>query len=109
MDAKIRIDVQGVADSATDWFTWNAYWAPRYSADTTVAANKTGCCGGIVDGTNCTICPSLPLLTDDNAVCDKSYDETTTNTMSFDGLPTTEYAYGDTYTSSDTDNVECYA
>lgn len=106
MDAKIRIDVQGVADSSANYFTWNAYWAPRYSADTTVAANKTGCCGGIADATNCIACADESIS---NALCDRSYDDTSTNTMSFDGLPTTEYAYGDTYTSSDTDNVECYA
>jgi hypothetical protein len=27
--------------------------------------------------------------------------------MSFDGLPTTTYAYGDTYTTSDNDDVHC--
>lgn len=42
-----------------------------------------------------------------NGVCDRAYHKESTTTMSFDGLPTTEYAQGDTYTTSDNDDVHC--
>jgi hypothetical protein len=45
VDAHIRIDVEaGPSSLSTEWFDWNAYWAPRYSAETVAANNKTGCC-----------------------------------------------------------------
>ena len=67
VDAKVRLSVLAKTSA---YHLWNAYWAPRYSDNTSVV-NVTGCCKDPALNA-CIVCAADSTLP---SACDKSFDD----------------------------------